>query len=79
MDEKVLNSIKDILGKNKLLTLSTIKNNQPHSNTAYYSFDKNFNLYIWSEKDTAHSRNILKNKKVAVNIFDSSQKCDSLL
>ena len=79
MDKRVLNSIKEILGKNKLLTLSTIKNNQPHSNTAYYAFDKNFNLYIWSEKASAHSKNILKNKKVAVNIFDSEQKWGSLL
>ena len=79
MDKLALNSLKEILEKNKLLTLSTISNNQPHSNTAYYAFDKSFNLYIWSEKDTVHSKNILKNKKVAVNIFDSSQKWGSLL
>ena len=79
MDKLVLNSLKEILEENKLLTLSTVYNNQPHSNAAYYAFDKSFNLYIWSEKDTAHSKNILKNKKVAVNIFDSEQKWGSLL
>ncbi|MFH1311107.1 MAG: pyridoxamine 5'-phosphate oxidase family protein [Nanoarchaeota archaeon] len=79
MDKKVLKSLKDILEKNKLLTLSTTKNNQPHSNTAYYVFDKNFNIYIWGEKNSAHFRNLLQNKKVAINIFDSSQKWGSLL
>ncbi len=79
INEKVLKSIKNILNKNKLLTLSTSYNNQPHSNTAYYTFDKEFNIYIWSEKNTKHERNISKNNKVAVNIFDSSQKWGSLL
>ena len=78
-DKKTLESIKKILEKNKLLTLSTFDKNIPHSNTAFYTFDNKFNLYIWSEEGTAHGKNMLKNKKVAVNIFDSSQKWGSLL
>ncbi len=79
MEKKISKSIKNILNKNKLLTLSTSYNKQPYSNTAYYTFDKNFNLYIWSEKNTNHEKNISKNNKVSVNIFDSSQPWGTLL
>ena len=76
---KISKSIKNILQKNNLLTLSTSKNNQPCSNTAFYVHDKNLNLYIWSEENTTHSENLKKNKKISVNIFDSHQKFDSAL
>jgi len=79
IDKKVLNSIKDILSRNKLLTLSTSEKDWPHSNTAYYVFDSKFNLYIWSEEGTKHEKNLLRNNKVSINIFDSSQKWGSSL
>ncbi len=74
--EEVLDSVNFILNKNKLLTLSTVdkKNNSPCSSTAFFCFDENFNIYIWTSEDTTHGRNIEENNKVAVNIFDSSQK-----
>lgn len=78
-ERKISDSIKKILNKNHLLTLSTSKNNKPHSNTAFYTFDKNMNLYIWSEEGTVHSENLKKNRKIAINIFDSRQKWGSLL
>jgi len=77
--KKISDSIMNILKRNNLLTLSTSRNNKPYSNTAFYAFDKNMNLYIWSEEGTTHSENLKKNKKVAVNIFDSGQKWGSLL
>ncbi len=76
---KISKSIKKILDKNRLLTLSTSSNNKPYSNTCFYASDKNINLYIWSEENTTHSENLRKNKKIAVNIFDSRQKWGSLL
>ena len=79
IDKNILKSIKNILNKNKLLTLSTFYKNQPYSNTAYYTLDRKFNLYIWSETKTTHGKNILRNNKVSVNIFDSRQKWGSLL
>ena len=79
IDKNIAKSIKNILNKNKLLTLSTSYKNQPYSNTAYYTFDRKFNIYIWSETKTTHGKNILKNNRVAVNIFDSRQKWGSLL
>ena len=77
--KKILKSIINILKNNKLLTLSTVNKNQPCSNTAYYVFDDKLNLYVWGEKDTLKYKNIKLNNKVAVNVFDSSQKWGSLL
>ena len=76
--EKISNSIIGILKRNYLLTLSTSKNNKPYSKTAFYTFDKNMNLYIWGEAGIT-SENLKKNKRVAINIFDSGQKWGSLL
>src|SRR3972149_8600726 len=76
---RVFDSIRNILNKNHLLTLSTSSGGFPNSNTAFYAPDRNMNLYIWSEEGTKHSENLRKNRKVAINIFDSRQKWGSLL
>ena len=78
-EKKIADCVNNILRRNHLLTLSTAKSNEPHSNTAFYAFDKDMNLYTWSEEKTTHSKNLRKNKKVSVNIFDSRQKWGSLL
>lgn len=74
---QIIKSILNILRNNKLFTLSTLDDKQPYSNTAFYVYDSNFNLYYWSDKDAIHSKNISKNKKVAINIFNSNQKFGS--
>ncbi len=76
--KKILSSIIGILKKNHLLTLSTSKNNKPYSKTAFYTFDKDMNLYIWNERGTT-TANLEKNKRVAINIFDSKQRWSSSL
>lgn len=79
--DRIIESALAILNHNNLLTLSTFnkKNNQPCCSTAYYVFDDEFNLYFWTDPNALHSRNIKQNPKVAVNIFDSTQKWGSLL
>lgn len=79
ISNEMLELIKEMLEKNYLLTLSTSSKNMPHSNTAFYAFDKDCNIYIWSEESTTHSKNLSKNKKVAITIFDSGQKWGDLL
>ena len=76
---KIKNSILTILENNELLTLSTVNLNSPHVCSAYYVFDEDFNLYIWTEMDTTHSKNVEKNGNVAVNIADTGQKWGSKL
>ncbi len=77
--EIILKSIFKILKENKLLTLSTTNKSQPYSCSLYYVFDKQLNLYIWTDKDSTHSENIKNNSKIAINIADTSQKWGSKL
>ncbi len=77
--EKIISRINNLLKDNYLLTLSTVDGDRPCSKTAYYVYDGEFNLYIWTSKDTLSAKNISKNSKVAINIFDSTQKWGTLL
>lgn len=71
---KFSKSIFEVLEDNTLLTLATVnKDGTPHVNTAYFTFDQNINLYIWTEPSTKHSHNVEKNPSVAVTIFDSRE------
>ena len=59
----IINSVLEILNSNNLLSLSTIneKNNHPDICSAYYVFDKDLNLYIWTNPNSKHASNIEKN------------------
>lgn len=79
--EEALDSIVSILDKNRILTLSTFdrRGNQPCSCSAHYAFDDQLNLYIWTNPESLHGRNMRKNPKVAINIADSSQAWSTLV
>jgi len=78
---KIRKSVLSILRENKLLSLATfdVKNKQPCVCSAYYVYDDDLNLYIWTGPNTKHAKNIVKNPKVAVNIANTKQKWGSLL
>lgn len=46
---------------------------EPWSNPVYFAYDGNFNFYFISMPRSKHMRNIGKNKKIAVSIYDSTQ------
>lgn len=71
--DRVRNSIEDILSENKLLSMSTVENVDPHINTAFYAFDSEFNLYILTPPETKHGKNLEENSSIAVDIHDSRQ------
>jgi uncharacterized protein YhbP (UPF0306 family) len=80
MENKLKNSIRRILDENKLMFLATTnKSKNPESCAVYYCFDEYFNLYFWTDKDSRHSKNILKKGEVAVSIASCSQKWGSFL
>ena len=72
-------SICSILESNQLLSLGTINVNSPHICSAYYVYDEEFNLYLWTDINSIHGKNIEKNNRVAINIVDTSQKWGSNL
>lgn len=62
------------LRSQRLLTLAVCEESKPWVNTAYYYIDDEFNLYIFTSPETIHGKIIKKNKNVACNIYNSSQK-----
>ena len=72
---------KDILSflkKNGIMTLATKSIKGPWACTVYYGVDDAMNLYIVTDPDSTHGKNMIKNCKVAFTIFDSHQKVDGL-
>lgn len=71
-DEKLNQSIYNILDTNRLLSLATVDSEQkPHINTAYFSFNDKLHLFLITDPATKHARNIETNNSVALTVFDS--------
>jgi uncharacterized protein YhbP (UPF0306 family) len=78
---QIVKSATEMLKSNHLLSLGTYtqKERQPWTSFAYYTFDKNFNLYIWTDPKARHSLNVKENARVSVNITNTTQEWGSLL
>ena len=72
-EEEAIQSIKQILEKNKLLSMSTVEETSPHINTAFFTH-QDLKLYIFTPPDTIHGKNLDKNPEVAVDVHDSHQE-----
>jgi len=59
---------------NGIMSLATQSNKGPWVCTVYYGTDKDMNLYIVTDPNSIHGKDISKNNKIAFNIFDSHQK-----
>ena len=71
---KLVEIAKDIIKNNIYLTLSTTDGKKPWATPLYYCADNKYNFYFISQMDSLHTKNILKDPKVAFAIFDSHQK-----
>jgi uncharacterized protein YhbP (UPF0306 family) len=60
--------IQDYLQEAKLMQLATAIDNQPWTSNVWFVADKDLNIYWFSSTKRRHSREILKNKKVAAAI-----------
>ena len=69
--QELIHRTKDILDNNMYLTIATSDYNTPWISNLYFAYDKDFNIYWYSSKETKHSRNINNNPKVAISIFNS--------
>lgn len=73
MNDKNKKELLERIKSQKIMSLAT-RDEKVDICTVFYVVDKDFNLYFISEPDSQHCRNIIKNKDVACNIVDSSQK-----
>lgn len=72
MGNNLKDKIDKILQNNLYMTISVAsKSGEPWIANLYYVYDKDYNFYWYSPKDSLHSQRIRENPSVAVAIFDS--------
>ena len=70
---------KAIIRNNLYMTISvSSRNGFPWIANIYFAYDKNYNFYWYSPKDSRHSRMLQTNPKIAIAIFDSTAVGDDV-
>lgn len=72
--DQIRTDIFKFIKSNGIMTLGTSSPKGPWLCTVYYGVDNDMNLYIVTDPNSIHGKNIAGSKKVAFNIFDSRQK-----
>ncbi len=66
--EEVLQHVKEFVAKGKLMQLATCSDEQPWVINCWYTFDDDFNFYFISGTIRRHTKELIKNPKVAFTI-----------
>lgn len=70
-DAQLHESILDILEKNALLAMATVKSGESYINTAFYAYTDLLELLIFTEPSTQHSQNVAIQPSVAVALWNT--------
>jgi len=63
-----------LMNASPLCSLSTVSaRGRAHINHMYFAWDDAFNVYWISDRDSLHSRNLVKNSSAAITIYASNQ------
>lgn len=65
--------IREYFGSTRMMQIATCDDNQPWVCTVYYAHDDDLNVYWISTPDSRHSKEILKNPKIAGAIAFSQE------
>ena len=65
--------VRELIGRNRYLVLSTTDGTQPWVAPVEYMVDDDLNFYFLSPSDVRHVKHIEANNSVAVAVFDSEQ------
>jgi uncharacterized pyridoxamine 5'-phosphate oxidase family protein len=64
---------KAILGKIRYATIATAsKNGKPWNSPVAHEYDKDLNIYWFSDKNNQHSKNVRENPEVFIVMYDST-------
>lgn len=64
--------LSSFLNKNQVGVLATVDAaGKPHAATIYFTFDRQFDIYFVTKKDTQKSRNLQQNNSAAIAAFDA--------
>ena len=66
----------DIINNSNYLTLATSDKDMPWASPIFYCVDKEYNFYFYSDLNSRHAENILKNSKCSLAIFNSEDPPD---
>jgi general stress protein 26 len=65
--------LSDFLDKNQVGVLATVDSTgKPHAAAVYFTYDRQFNIYFITKKDTQKHRNLQDNHEAAIAIYDES-------
>ena len=73
MTESDKDFVREVVGRNRYLTLATTDGKDPWAAPLEYLSDDSLNLYYFSPEAVAHSQHILDHSTVAIAIFDGVQ------
>ena len=73
MIENLNKLAKDIIEQNQYLALGTADNKDTWVSPVCYAFDKDWNFYFASIPNSKHCKNLSKNNKLSLAIYDSRQ------
>ncbi|RPJ78305.1 MAG: hypothetical protein EHM20_04220 [Alphaproteobacteria bacterium] len=76
MDDENVAKAREIIAKNRYLTLATSFHDIPWSAPVAYVVDDDYNFYFYSEMDSIHCTHLRQNLLVAFAIFDSTAESD---
>jgi uncharacterized protein YhbP (UPF0306 family) len=77
-DPRVRSSLLRLLRENVLASFATVNTRgHAHISTAYFAWDRAWNLYFYSYPESQHSRNLTRQSSMAVAIFDTRQRWGS--
>jgi len=65
--------VKELVKRNRYLSLATVDGGMPWVAPLEYLSDENLNLYYFSTESAAHSQHLSNNQAVAFTIFDAVQ------
>ena len=67
--------LSSFLSKNPVGVLATADaTGKPHAATIYLTFDRQFDIYFITKKDTQKSRNLQSNNRAAIAVFDADSQ-----
>jgi general stress protein 26 len=67
--------IAHFLSNHKVGVLATVDSTgKPHAATVYFTYDREFNIYFVTKKDTQKSRNLQASGRAAVAIYDTGSQ-----
>lgn len=67
--------LSSFLSKNQVGVLATVDaTGKPHAATIYFTFDRQFDIYFITKRDTQKSRNLQSNKQAALAVYDAASQ-----